>query len=386
MKLAFIPIRSGSKSIKDKNIKILCGKPLIYWSLEALENSSIDKIVVALDCKKYENIVLSFNFKKVEIYRRDSTNAQDFSSTESVMLEFINKANLAANDTFMLIQATSPLIETSDVEGALALSLKYSSVLSCVRSKRFFWDSTFRPLNYNFTNRPRRQDFSGLFKENGAIYISKVGQIVESKNRISGEIGIYEMAEYKGVEIDEELDFILTQSIMRHYQKNRIPSARPKIKLFLSDMDGTLTDGGMYYFDKAEGKRFHTHDGKGFELLKKRGIKCGILTGEKGKTIEKRGKKLGVDYLFMGCSAKDKLEAIKQICQKEGICLSEVAYIGDVLNDILALEAVGLKAAPKNAIPHIRELSGIICLEKCGGNGAVREFIDYILGDLNEIS
>ena len=91
-----------------KNIKSFCGKPLIFWVLQELQNTIVDKIIVATDSKKIENIVNSFNFSKVEVYDRRSDNAEDFSSTESVMLEYINFSMLHDNDIFMLVQATSP--------------------------------------------------------------------------------------------------------------------------------------------------------------------------------------------------------------------------------------------------------------------------------------
>ena len=106
--IAFIPARGGSKSIPLKNIKGLCGKPLIYWSIKALNRSIVDKIVVATDSDVIRKTVLEFNFSKVEIYDRDSRNATDDASTESVMLEYIEKSELLDSDIFMLVQATSP--------------------------------------------------------------------------------------------------------------------------------------------------------------------------------------------------------------------------------------------------------------------------------------
>ena len=101
MTIAFIPVRGGSKSIPLKNIKHFCGKPLVYWTVKALENCcNVDKVVVATDSLEIKNTVKQFGFQKVEIYDRDQQNAQDSSSTESVMLEYISKANLQEDDVF----------------------------------------------------------------------------------------------------------------------------------------------------------------------------------------------------------------------------------------------------------------------------------------------
>lgn len=382
MNIAFIPVRCGSKSIPFKNIKEFCGKPLVYWNIEALEKSNnIDKIFVATDCEEIKNVVNSFGFSKVRVYDRDEENASDTATTESVMLEFINKQNFKDSDLFFLVQATSPLTQTKDFDKALE-TLKNEnadSLLTCIKTKRFFWDKNANPINYDFTNRPRRQDFDGLFMENGAFYINSIENIKKDKNRLSGKIAIYEMEEFTAVEIDEEDDWLIAEKMMYKY----ILSKRKKelqIKLFLSDVDGTLTDAGMYYGENGEEfKKFNTHDGKGFELLRKAGIKTGIITSENTKIVENRAKKLKVDYLYQGLEHKGKLDIAKEICKELNISLDEVAYIGDDINCKELLLNVGLAACPSNALDEIKNIPNIIKLSKVGGDGAVREFIHIIL-------
>lgn len=379
MNIAFIPVRCGSKSIILKNIKEFCGKPLVYWNLEALENSlNIDKIFVATDCEDIKKVVNSFNFSKVEVYDREKQNASDSASTESVMLEFINKQDFRDEDLFFLVQATSPLTQTKDFDEAIE-KLKNEnsdSLLTCVRTKRFFWDKDANPINYDFKNRPRRQDFDGLFMENGAFYINTVFNIKKDKNRLSGKIAIHEMEEFTAVEIDEEDDWIIAEKLMYKYILSERKS-NIKIKLFLSDVDGTLTDAGMYYGENGEEfKKFNTHDGKGFELLRKAGIKTGIITSENTKIVANRAKKLKVDFLYQGLEHKGKLDIAKQICKELDISLNEVAYIGDDINCKELLSSVGFAACPANALDEIKNIPNIIKLSKCGGEGAVREFID----------
>ena len=157
--IAFIPARGGSKSIPKKNIKSFCGKPLIFWNLQELQKSNVDQIIVATDCEKIKDTVLSFDFSKVKVYERNKENAQDISSTESVMLEYIDFKVLKNTDTFMLVQSTSPFTQSSHFNGGLKLFKKYDSVLSCCISKRFIWQENGKALNYNIFNRLRRQDF-----------------------------------------------------------------------------------------------------------------------------------------------------------------------------------------------------------------------------------
>ncbi len=152
------------------------------------------------------------------------------------------------------------------------------------------------------------------------------------------------------------------------------------IKLFLTDVDGVLTDGSMYYSESGdETKRFHTHDGMAFELLRNAGIKTGIVTSENTQIVARRAAKIKSDYLFQGKRDGGKLAVAKQICAEMGISLAEVAYIGDDINCLDLLQAVGVAACPANAVSTVKNLPSIILLEKRGGDGAVREFVELLL-------
>ena len=120
--IAFVPVRGGSKSIPLKNIKDFCGKPLVYWTLSALQETlSVDKIVVATDSPQIKEVVTGVEFSKVALYDRKAENAVDTASTESVMLEYIKAAGLPDDTVFMLVQATSPLTQSEHFAGGLAL-------------------------------------------------------------------------------------------------------------------------------------------------------------------------------------------------------------------------------------------------------------------------
>jgi YrbI family 3-deoxy-D-manno-octulosonate 8-phosphate phosphatase len=152
------------------------------------------------------------------------------------------------------------------------------------------------------------------------------------------------------------------------------------IKLFLSDVDGVLTDAGMYYTESGdEFKKFNTHDGMGFNLLKQAGIKTGIITTEQTNIVIRRAEKLKTDYIYQNVGFGGKLKAALEICEKENISMQEVAYIGDDINCIELLSAVGLSACPANATQKVKEIPGILHLSKSGGEGVVREFIELIL-------
>ena len=293
--IAFIPVRGGSKSIPLKNIKPFCGKPLVCWNIEALENCPlVDEIIVATDSVEIENTVLAQTYQKTAIYHRLSENACDTASTESVMLEYLSYAQLAEDDIFILVQATSPLTESIHFTEALNKYRKgdFDSILTCVRSYRFFWNEDGTSVNYDYRNRPRRQNFSGTLMENGAFYINTVKNIIENGNRLSGHIGIYEMPEYTATEIDEPDDWAVLEKLNQKYVLCK-QTKQSLIKLFITDVDGTLTDGGMYYSETGdEIKKFNTRDGMGLQLLREAGIKTAIITSENTQIVSNRAKKL----------------------------------------------------------------------------------------------
>lgn len=158
------------------------------------------------------------------------------------------------------------------------------------------------------------------------------------------------------------------------------------VKLFLTDVDGCLTDGGMYYTAEGDAmKRFCVYDGMGIVLLRQAGIPCGILTSEQSPIVKARAEKLHLDYLYMGVGSRDrqgsltKLGAAQKICGKLGIGMEEVCYVGDDVNDVELLEAVGYPCCPPNARPEVLAVKGIKVLKTRGGEGAIREICDEIL-------
>ena len=380
--IAFIPARGGSKSIPLKNIKSFCGQPLIYWNLVSLQNAKVDKIIVATDSQEIKSVVEKFNFPKVEFYDRKKENASDESSTESVMLEYINQSSLLDSDIFMLTQVTSPFTKEKNFNEGLALLKEYDSVISCCESKRFRWKEDGSAINYDIYNRPRRQDWQGDLVENGAFYISNVGNIKSSKNRISKNIGIYVMPEYTSVEIDAPHDWLVAEELMKRYILIDKNVDFKNIKIVFSDVDGVLTDGGMYYSENGdEIKKFSVYDGMAFRLLQEKGLKVGMITTEDRDLNRRRAKKLNLDYDYHG--AQDKLKIISDLCAKDNIKLSEIAYIGDDINCFQLLSNVGVAACPTNAVEKIKRIPNIIHLSKRGGTGVFREFAELIIDQLN---
>ena len=149
-------------------------------------------------------------------------------------------------------------------------------------------------------------------------------------------------------------------------------------KLILTDIDGVWTDGGMYYDQSGnELKRFNTYDSAGVLFAKYLRIPIGIITGEDTFIVKRRANKLGVDYCYLGI--KDKFKLVKSMCTELAISFKEIAFIGDDINDLKLLKAVGYSAAPSSAPEYIKSHVNYVTM-KNGGEGAFREFVEFLLG------
>lgn len=148
-------------------------------------------------------------------------------------------------------------------------------------------------------------------------------------------------------------------------------------KLIATDIDGVWTDGGMYYSESGEeSKRFNTYDSAGVVFCQRLNIPVAILTGEPSKAVKRRAEKLKVTYCYTGLA--DKRSVLETICGELGVTLSEVAYIGDDINDIAVLRIVGFSACPASAPDYIKALVNRV-LTRSGGQGVFREFVETIL-------
>lgn len=214
--VAFIPARGGSKSIKNKNVMPLCGKPLIYWTILACINSkSVEKIFVSTDSNEIKKTVKNFGFKNVEVISRSPETASDIATSESALIEFCQ--NYTFNKVIFL-QATSPLTKAQDIDGAYKKLDEEGadSLISAVHNYQFLWDINGTPINYNPQKRPRRQDWNGYYIENGAFYISSRKNILKSKCRISGKISFWEMDAKTIFEVDEPQDWKIIEELLKN--------------------------------------------------------------------------------------------------------------------------------------------------------------------------
>jgi 3-deoxy-D-manno-octulosonate 8-phosphate phosphatase (KDO 8-P phosphatase) len=159
--------------------------------------------------------------------------------------------------------------------------------------------------------------------------------------------------------------------------KKALLSSLKRIRLFATDVDGVLTDAGMYYSESGEEfKKFNTRDGMGIKLLQRAGLITALVTQERTKLVARRGEKLMIPEVHQG--VMDKLSLVREMTERHGLSMDQVAYIGDDINDLSTLQAVGFSATPADGLPQVVAAVDYVCTKK-GGEGAVREIIEMIL-------
>jgi len=381
--VSLIPARGGSKGIPRKNIKNLNGKPLISYVINSsLMSKYVEETYVSTEDEEIARISEKFGAR---IIKRPSNLATDKTSSEEVLIHFANEVDF---DILVFLQCTSPLTKEVDIDGALDLffTRKYDSVLSVCQDDGgflcggFLWDENGKSFNYNYKNRPRRQDMKKLYRENGAIYIIDRENLLKSKSRLTGKIGLYKMPRQRSFEIDEPEDFeflnkIFSQINMRDYSTGDISN----LKLIIFDIDGVFTDGSVYLNKNGdELLKFSRLDGKGIELLFKEGFNIAIISTEDSEITKKRMGKLNITDYYLG--VKNKLEIYNKLKKKYNVSDTEVCFCGDDVSDLEVLKKVGFSCCPCNAQPGVKRVCKYNSSYE-GGRGFVRDISNIIRGE-----
>ena len=376
-KIGFIPLRKGSKGIPNKNKRKMVGRPLFTWVLGEAIFSNLDDIFVYTDD---EEIIAFINKEyhwtnKVKAIKRSDESANDTASTEFAMLEFCEIIDYDF-DTFCLLQATSPFTRKADINACLVkLDDGFDSALTVVNTHRFLWNEKGEAINYNPFKRPRRQDFDGLLIENGAVYAVTKQTLKTHENRIGDSTAVVKMAEDSLLEIDSESDWIAIESLLIERQKRE--KELKKITHVVLDVDGVFTDGTITYTEDGEHtKSFDMRDGMGLEILRQFGVQVIIMTSENSELVAKRMEKLKIEHVFLG--VKDKYTLLKNIVEKADITISNVAYLGDDVNDLTNICSVGWSLAPNNATDIVKTNADVV-LSKNSGAGAIREACQFVM-------
>jgi len=291
------------------------------------------------------------------------------------MLHFAKKISF---DTLVTIQGTSPLTSSDDLDFALEqfFAAGNDSLFTGVISKRFFWNFDGSPVNYDYKNRPRRQDFSGTIVENGAFYITTRDILQEESNRLGGKIGVFVMPEETLTEIDELEDWDIVEKFLLKKKNKILGMLFEKIKIIVTDFDGVWTDNKVYTNqDGVEMVVCSKEDSLGLDIFRKTNdIPVLVISKETNNVILTRCKKLGIQVL---AAVSNKEDVLEEELGKRGIDWNEVLYVGNDENDSGCIKRSGLSMCPKDSTEEVRKKVHHV-LSKNGGDGAMREIFNIL--------
>lgn len=379
--IAVIPARGGSKGVPGKNLKRVGGVALVARAVAAARGSHlIDRVIVSTDDAA---IAAAAQAAGAETMVRSAELSGDLASSESVILDVLLRCD-DQPDVVVFIQATSPFIDSADVDKAITRvrNGREDVVFSAVETFAFLWkhgDSGVLDgvtgANHDPSFRPRRQDRSPHFQETGAFYVMDTAGFCAAGFRFFGTVGVALVDPRSAIEIDTLDELALANAIAPILTTFRTGYAID-VDAVVTDFDGVHTDDRVIVsFDGTEQVVTHRGDGLGVRLLREQGVPFLILSTETNPIVSARGKKLNVEVLQ---AVADKSAALAAWSVSRGIPLDRIAYLGNDVNDLGALGIVGWPIAVSTAVPEVLIAARVI-LRAAGGDGAVRELAERVL-------
>jgi YrbI family 3-deoxy-D-manno-octulosonate 8-phosphate phosphatase len=388
--VAVIPARGGSKGVPRKNLRTVAGLPLIAHMLgQARVATRLAAVFVSTDDQEIAAVARSCG---AEVIERPAEISGDTASSEAALLhalDLIQTRRLGDPDVIVMLQCTSPLTRAADIDGTIAAleAEQADSSLSVTPFPYFLWrrgELGAEAVNHDMRIRRRRQDAEAQFVETGAVYAMRVQGFQQARHRFFGKVAMYVMPGERCLEIDEEIDLQLADERMRALHLHPAAASLPSpVRALVCDFDGVFTDNTVIVLqDGREAVRCSRGDGYGLSLLKQRGFPILVLSKERNPVVEARCRKLQIECLS---GIDDKLPALKSWLQGRAIALSETVYVGNDVNDLECLKAVGCGAVVADA-HHAARSAARLVLSQRGGEGAVRELTDLILISLERQS
>jgi len=379
--VAVVPARGGSKGIPRKNLQVVGGVPLVVRTIRALSATpEVGLVVVTTDDAAIASVAKGAG---AEVVVRPAELASDVSSSESALLHALQElgARGVRPRVTVFAQATSPFIDPSDVSAAITAVSdgQHDVVFSAFASHGFLWSEGpdgARGLNHDHRSRQRRQDREPQYQESGAFYVMDTEGFTRSGFRFFGRVGIQPVAESTAIEIDTVGQLQLAQLMATRPGSTARAEDEPAISGVVTDFDGVHTADRVTVDEHGvESVTVNRSDGMGIALLRAAGLPVLILSTERNGVVAARARKLGVEAVT-GCD--DKLTALQKWASRHRLCLGDVAYLGNDVNDLDCLRAVGWPVAVPDAHPAVLHAARLV-LSRRGGDGAVRELAERIL-------
>ena len=377
---AVIPARGGSKGIPRKNLLTIGGFPLVALSIRAARGAQkVGRVAVSTDDAEIAAVARKFG---AEVIARPADLSGDTASSEVALLHAIGAldATGVAPEVIVFLQCTSPLTQPADIDAAIAMLEDENAdcVFSAAPTHRFFWrqeaDGEAVGINHTRDVRPRRQDRPPEFEETGSFYVMRRAGFVAARHRFFGRVRILPVPPERGMEIDSVGDVAVARRLFSLHHP--VPVLPGPMEALVMDFDGVLTDDRVTTSaDGGETVTSSRGDGLGIERLRAAGVPMVVLSKEKNPVVKARCDKLKLEVIQ---GIDDKLPALDAWLAREGVARAAAVYIGNDINDIPCLDAVGFAMVPVDADPAVYDHADWI-LSREGGRGAVREACEILL-------
>ncbi len=378
---AVILARGGSKGVPGKNVARVGGIPLIARAVRAARAArSVDAVLVSTDGAE---IAEAARAAGAEVIDRPAELAVDTASSEAALLHALGvlRAEGRPLDVVVFIQPTSPFILAADIDAAVGrvVAGEADVAFAAFETYAFLWETTAggaTGVNHDHSFRPRRQDRRPHYQETGAFYVMRTDGFEEAGFRFFGRVVVQEVSEDWAIEIDTVAELERSRVLAPGFVDPAQCERPTGIAAVVTDFDGVHTDDtAVTLQDGTEAVTVSRSDGMGVESLRRAGIPVLILSKERNPVVAARAAKLGVDVLQ---AVDDKRTAIVSWAAGRGIDLADVVYVGNDVNDLPALAAVGWPTAVADSRPEVIAAARIV-LSRRGGRGAIRELADTLL-------
>jgi len=381
--IAIIPARGGSRGIPRKNVLPIGGKPLIAWTIEAARAAeSVDRVVVSTDDPEIGRVAEAFG---ADVVWRPAELSGDQASSESALLhalEFLERAEGYDPDILVFLQCTSPLTQAEDIDGTVRamLDADADTALSVAEFHYFLWRRENAGeavgINHDKSIRLLRQNREPQYQETGAVYAMRASGFREARHRFFGRTALYVSPPDRVGEIDDPIDMQFCELLIRQREQRRRERLLPgRIRAIVFDFDGVLSDNRVFVLeDGREAVVCDRGDGMGVEELRRLGVEMAVISKETNPVVQARCRKLGLECAH---GVEDKLTLLKRWAGARSIKLGEIIFLGNDVNDIECMQAVGCGVAVADATPKAKAAARIE-LTSPGGRGAVRELADMV--------
>ncbi|WP_150126853.1 acylneuraminate cytidylyltransferase [Sphingomonas panacis] len=378
--LAIIPARGGSKGLPRKNVLPLGGIPLIAHTIYAARAASrVDRVVVSTDDDEIATVAQRYG---AEVVRRPAELASDTASSEAALLHTLDTLRADEGyepDLLVFLQCTSPLTAPEDIDGTIAalIDREADSALAVTAFHYFLWaedEAGAHGVNHDKSVRLMRQQRTPEYLETGAVYVMKTADFRAARHRFFGKTVLFDTPVERRLEIDEPADFRIAEERIARLAA-RPPGLPARVSALVMDFDGVLTDDRVFVSETgAESVVCSRRDGMGIERLRKAGLPMLVISKETNPVVAARCRKLRLPYHH---GVEGKLAVLQAWLAETTIDPAETLYVGNDINDLECMAAVGCAVAPQDAHPRALAAAALV-LDADGGRGAIRLLADLL--------